>query len=84
MRGAVRIVFDALDLAWHAILVTQEIDQTVLLLVTAALVAHGLTAEVVARASAILADDQRLFRLALMQVRTGDRNLEASTWRCRF
>jgi len=29
MRGAVRIVFDALDLAGNAVLVAQEIDQAV-------------------------------------------------------
>src|SRR4029079_7078750 len=50
MRGAVRIVFDALHLARNAVLVTQEVDHAVLLFVTVALVAHGLAAEVIARA----------------------------------
>ena len=84
MRGAVRIVFDALDLAGDAVLVAQEVDQAVLLLVTAALVAHGLAAEVVARAGRVLVHEQRLLRLALVQVVAGDLDLEAAARRCRF
>src|SRR5262245_61050489 len=71
VRRAVRIVFDALDLAGDAVLVAQEVDQAVLLLVTVALVAHGLAANVVARARRVLMDDQRLLRTALVQVRAG-------------
>ena len=48
VRGAVRIVFDALDAAGDAFLVALEVDHAVVLLVTAALVARGDAAVVVA------------------------------------
>src|SRR5688572_30017872 len=83
MRGAVRIVFDALDLAGHAVLVAQEVHQAVLLLVTAALVAHGLPAEVIARAGRVLVNQQRLLRFTLVQVVAGDLDLEAAPRRSR-
>ncbi len=76
MRGAVRIVFDALHLAGNAVLVAQKIHHAVVLLVTAALMPHRLAAEVVARARAVLADDQRFERPAFMQVRAVDLDLK--------
>src|SRR5262249_41074384 len=83
VRGAVRIVFDALDLARDAVLVAQEVDHAVLLLVTVALVAHGLAAEVVARAGRVLVHQQRLLRLTLVQVVAGNLDLEAASGRRR-
>src|ERR1700689_3136014 len=60
VRGAVRIVFETLDDARNAVLVALEIDQPVALLVTAADVARGLTAGMVARTGAVLLERQRL------------------------
>jgi hypothetical protein len=83
MRGAVRIVFDALDLAGDAVLVAHEVDDAVLLLVAVALVAHGLAADVIARAGRVLVHDQRLLGPALVQVIARDLDLEAASRRGR-
>jgi len=48
MRGAVRVIFNALDTAGDAFLVALEVDQAVSLLMTTALVTGGDTAVVVA------------------------------------
>ncbi len=82
--GAVRIVLKTLYLARDAVLVTQEIDDAVLLLVTTALVAHGLATRMVAGTRRMLVLDEGLDRAALVQVRTIDLHLEASAWRRRF
>src|ERR1700722_14643484 len=54
MRRAVRIVLETLDDAGNAVLVAFEIDQAVALLVSAADMARGLPARMVARPGAIL------------------------------
>src|SRR5690606_21460781 len=41
VRGTVRVIFDALNDGWNAILVATKVDQTVMLLVTTADVAGG-------------------------------------------
>ena len=68
MRGAVRIVFQAFDLGRDAVLVATEIDQAVVLLVTAAEMARGDVAVVVAAGVMRLAFNQRLDRPALVQI----------------
>src|SRR5271154_1690243 len=72
MRGAVRIVFEALDHSRNPVLVALEINQTIALLVAAADVARGLAAGMVAGAGAILLGGQGLKRSALVQVRAID------------
>src|SRR5271170_3966886 len=79
MRGAVRIVFEALDHSRNPVLVALEINQTIALLVAAADVARGLAAGMVAGAGAILLGGQGLKRSALVQVRAIDFDHEART-----
>src|SRR6185437_9159961 len=67
VRGAVRIVFDALDAGGDAFLVALEIDDAVLLLVTAAAMTHGDAAMMIATAGAGLRLGQRRVRRALVQ-----------------
>src|SRR6187431_408039 len=55
VRGAVRVVLDALDRRRNTVFVALEIDQSIMLLVTAALVARGDAAGVVATAFLVLA-----------------------------
>src|SRR5476651_2695348 len=50
VRGAVRIIFNALDAGGNAFLVTLEVDDAVMLLVTAATLTHGDAAMMVATA----------------------------------
>ena len=68
VRGAVRVVLDALDLGRNAVLVAHEIDHAVVVLVPTALVAHRDVAVVVAAGVLLLRLEQRRFRLALVQV----------------
>src|SRR5262245_8358643 len=65
--GAVRIVFQALDLCVDAVLVALEVDLAVMLLVAAALVAHRDLAVRVAAAALFLALDEMGYRAALVQ-----------------
>src|SRR5690606_814895 len=69
VRGAVRIVLDALDAGGDAFLVALEVDQAVVLLVAAADVAGGDAAVVVATAALALLLEQRGMRGALVQAR---------------
>ena len=84
VRGAVRIVLDRLDDAGDAVLVALEIDDAVLLARTAALVARGDAAGMVARAGLALRDGQRRVRLALVQVRAVDLDDETRAGRSRL
>src|SRR3546814_13375070 len=59
MSATIRIVFNALNLGGDAILVALEVDQTIVLLLTAALVARGDAAVIVATARARLLFEQR-------------------------
>src|SRR5690606_2714858 len=79
VRGTVRIVFQPLDHARHAILVALEIDHAVALLVTAAHVASRDATRIVATAGTVLLLDRAGKRLALLQVRV--RHLDAVTAR---
>ena len=72
MRGAVRVVFEALDPAGDAVLVALEIDQAIVLLVTAPAVPRRDPTVVVAPARAVLSFDQRPVRLAFVQIRIDD------------
>src|SRR5712691_7164858 len=65
----VRVVFEPLDLRRDAILVAAKIDDAVILLVPAALVAHGDVAVDVAAGLLRLLLDQGLIRPALVQIR---------------
>jgi hypothetical protein len=68
VRRAVRVVLDALDLGRDAVLVAHEVDHAVVVLVAAALVAHGDVAVVVAARVLELRLEQRRLGLALVQV----------------
>jgi hypothetical protein len=72
VRGAVGIVFDALDTAGDAFLVALEIDDAVVLLVPATLVANRDPAVVVATTRAGLRFDQCCVRRTLVQVGVDD------------
>ena len=74
---AVRIVLDRRDLARNAELVALEVDEAQLLLVPAAVVAHGQVAGVAAAAGALLDCQQRLVRLVRRQVVVDQLRLEA-------
>src|SRR5882757_4269193 len=71
-RGAVRIVFQALDGRRHVDLGALEIDDAIGLLVAAAAKTHDHAAGVVATAAGMLALGQRLDRLALIERRAID------------
>ena len=75
--ATIRIVFQTLDLSRDAVLVATEIDDTVVLLVTTALVTGGDVTVVVATGLAGLLFDQRGNRGALVQV--GIDNLDDAT-----
>ena len=66
---AVRVVLDAFDLRRDTILVANEVDHTVVMLVTTALVAHGDATVVVTARVLLLGFQQRSFWSALVQVR---------------
>jgi len=84
VRGAVRIVFDALNLGGNAILVATEVDNAVVVLVTTALVTGGDVAVVVAAGVLDLLFQQRCVRSALVQVRIDNLDDRAATRRRRF
>src|SRR6202140_894967 len=84
MCAAVRVVFEPFHLGRNTILVAAKIDDAVMLLVAAALVAHGDMAIVVAPRTALLRLDQRLDRPTLVQVRIDDLDQRATAGRGRF
>ena len=65
LRGAVRIIFDALNLGGNAILVATEVDNAVVVLVTTALVTGGDVAVVVAAGVLDLLFQQRCVQAPL-------------------
>lgn len=72
VRRTVRVVFQTLDLRGDAILVATEVDDTVVLLVTAATVAdRDVTVVVTARTTGLLFQQRRV-GLTLVQVRADD------------
>jgi hypothetical protein len=68
VRGAVRIVLQALDGSGNAILVALEIHHAVILLVSTTHMADSNMAVVVAAGGSVFLFHQRGMRLALMQV----------------
>src|SRR4029079_6484427 len=84
VRASVRVIVQALDLGVDAVLVAPEIDQAVVLLVAAALVAHRDAALVVAAAVLRLALDERPVRSALVQVGRGNLHERAPSRRGRL
>src|SRR6185503_4696507 len=82
--AAIRIVFEPLDLRRDAVLVALEIDDPIVLLVAATLVAHRDVAVVVAARAALLALDERRHRRALVQRRVDDLDERAAPVRRRF
>src|SRR5207253_2361194 len=84
MCAAVRVVFEPFHLGRDTILVAAKIDDAVMLLVAAALVAHGDVAIVVAPRTAFLRLDQRLDGPALVQVRIDDLDQRATAGRARY
>src|SRR5712691_8161521 len=69
VRAPVRIVFEPLDLGRNTVLVAAKIDDAVILVVPAALVAHGDMAVDVAAGLLGLLLDQGLIRPALVEIR---------------
>src|SRR5512139_168071 len=84
VRAAVRVVLEPLDLARHAVLRTHEVDDAVVVAVTATLVPRGDAAHVVAGTGAVLVRGERSDRLALVQVRAVCLHDEAAARRRRF
>src|SRR5690606_10801217 len=84
MRGAVGVVFQALNLGGNAVLVATEVHQTVVLLVTTATMAHGDVAVVVAAGTTLLLFEKRCIGLALVQVAGNHLDHATTTGRCRF
>src|SRR5262249_9791828 len=82
--AAVRVVLEPLDLRRNAVLVALEVDDPVVVLVAAALVAHRDVAVVVTARSALLALDERSDRPALVQVRIDDLDERAAPVRRGF
>ena len=83
VRGAVRIVLDALDARRDAFLVALEVDQAVMLLVATTDVAGGDAAVVVTATGLALRLEQRRMRRALVQVgrrRRGPSNGGRAKW----
>src|SRR5207248_1137167 len=65
--GAVRVVFDALNLRRRVELAPLEVDQAVGLLVTTAAEAHGHAAGIVAATRRMLPFGQHLYRCAMIK-----------------
>jgi hypothetical protein len=81
VRGAVRIVFQTLNLGSDAFFVALEIDDAVSLLVTTAAMTRGDATKMVATTRLRLAFGQRRVRCALMQPLGADANCVAATRR---
>ena len=84
MPGAVRVVLDTLDSPLDAVLIALEVDNAVLLVCTAALVARGDTTVAVAATGLALAGGERLVRPTLPQMRLVDLDDEPGTRRRRL
>src|SRR6478672_1725964 len=84
MRGAVRIVFDTLDLGGDAILVATKIDDAIVLLVTTTDVTGGDVAVVVTAGSFRFLLDQTGERTAFVQVGIDDLDHAAAAGRGRL
>src|SRR3569623_213735 len=69
MGAAVRVVIETFDHSRDADLVAAEVDDAIVLLVTAALMTHGDAAQVIAAAVFLESLDQRLVRPAFVQAR---------------
>src|SRR5258708_9292306 len=82
--AAVRVVFQALYPGGNAVLVTHEIDDTIVMLVPPALMARGDVAAVVAAGTLALFLDQRGNRLALVQVGVDNLDQRAPAGGCWF
>ncbi len=67
VRAAVRIVFMTLDAPENAVLITLEVDEPIMLIMTAALVTHSDTSEIVASAVLVLFFEQCGAGLTLVQ-----------------
>jgi len=72
MSGTVRIVFETLDAGGNAVLVTNEVDDTISTLVAATLMTSGDVTVVVTAVNAVLLFGQSSERLALMEFRVND------------
>jgi hypothetical protein len=77
VRAAVRIVLQALDLGRDTVLVALEVDDPVMLLVPAAVMARGDVAVVVAAGLARLCVEQRVDRAPLVQTGRDDLDVAA-------
>ena len=84
VSAAVRIVLKTFYNARNSIFIALEVNKTIVLLVTAALVTNRDTTVIVAAAIARLLFKKRCVRLALMQVRRLDCDDETASRRCRF
>jgi hypothetical protein len=84
MRSAVWVVFNTLDLGRNRVFVTTEVNHTVVVLVTTALVTGCDVPVVVTTRFLVLGFQQRGVRLTFMQVVTGNFDNAALTGRCRF
>ncbi len=84
VSAAVRVIREALNNAWYAVLVTLEVNDAVALLVPTALVAHRDAAVVVAAAFRHLLVEKGRVRLALVQFRGLDLDDESTSRRCRL
>jgi hypothetical protein len=84
MRSAVWVVFNTLDLGRNRVFVTTEVNHTVVVLVTTALVTGCDVPVVVTTRFLVLGFQQRGVRLTFVQVVTGNFDNAALTGRCRF
>src|SRR5690554_2448470 len=84
MSGTVWIVFDALNDGRNAILVATKIDQTIVLLMTAATMTRGDATIVVTTTGLALLLQQRRIRSTFVQVRANDLYYEAAASGSRF
>jgi hypothetical protein len=84
MRSTVRVVFNTLDLGRYRVFVTAEINYTVVVLMTTALVTCSDVTVVVTTRFLVLGFQQWGVRLTFVQVVTGNFDNAALTGRCRF
>ncbi len=77
-RGAIRVIFQTLNLARNAILVTLEVHQAVMLTVAATNMTRGDAAVIVATTRFVLTFKQRLVRRAFVQIRIDDADDKAA------
>ena len=82
--GAVRIVFETFNNSGNTVFIALEVDDTVGLLVAAALMTNSDTAEIVTTGSAVLLFYEGCKRFAFVQFRVHNLNGVTTTGRCRF